>query len=257
MIQDLIQNTAIVLIDFDNLFKKDLSEYQDSEIYVVFKNIVNELISENQLINNVNIRLYGGWYREDVLSPKASMLTSLLARINLFPYIQLSPLKRISGTIEIVTSLFAVNHVWKNTLREKKGASRIRVKSNIMTATCDENAEICPAKILNKFTKSKGKKCSVSGCNLTNQDIFISIEQKMIDTMLSCDFLTFCKEEFVKYILLISDDTDFFPPLALGSSYIVNSEKLVSLSIQNELLFESYKELFSPFNVNIKIKNYE
>ena len=133
----------------------------------------------------------------------------------------------------------------------------MRVNTNILSSTCDNNAEICPAKILNKFTKTKNKRCPVSGCNLTNQDLFVSIEQKMIDTMLSCDLLTYCKEDNVKIILLISDDTDFFPPLVLGSTFNSNNHKKISLAIRNELLLDNYKAILNPFNVEIKIHKYE
>jgi hypothetical protein len=249
--------TAVVLIDFDNLFKKDLSSYNENDFFVVFKNIVNEIVFDIPNINKINIRLYGGWFKENTLSSKASILVNILAQINLFPYIQINPLRRIYGSIEIATSLYGINYIWHNTLREKNGLPRLKVNTNLLTSICEENKNVCPAKILNKFTKSKNRICSVPGCTTKNKNVFISIEQKMVDTMLSCDLISFCNEIDIKYILLFSDDTDFFPPLALGSHIISESDKKITLAIKNALLLDNYKEILEPFNVEIIPHNYE
>ncbi|MFK2205580.1 hypothetical protein ACIXJQ_02080 [Bacteroides fragilis] len=64
-----------------------------------------------------------------------------------------------------------------------------------------------------------------------HSDIFFQREQKMVDTMIACDLLSYCEESSTNCLYLISDDMDHFPALALchkkkgGASYICRNKK--------------------------------
>jgi len=55
-------------------------------------------------------------------------------------------------------------------------------------------------------------KCTGVGCSVSRTDLIYRDEQKIVDTMLACDLLYYFQLEY-NYIMLISSDDDFLPPL--------------------------------------------
>ena len=210
----------IFLIDFDNWFtKRDLNHYTNEEIQFEFTEIINSSIDINTLENSdyVELRLYSGWYQEEVLSQKASILNNNLPQIKLFPIIN-SKNNIIRGRLELVDTLAQVpNYQWRNTLKEKKGISYIRINNDKLNETCAGNRENCPPQILKRITKKKQHECKVDGCNSINEDLFIKTEQKMVDTMIACDLISYSMEEDISKVVIVSDDIDHFPALAVAS----------------------------------------
>jgi len=87
----------------------------------------------------------------------------------------------------------------------------------MVSSICDTNKDRCPIKILEKFSKKRGKLCPVNGCTVTNSTAFTIIEQKMVDTMLSCDILFISDQPQVSSVIIMSDDFDIHPAIALAS----------------------------------------
>lgn len=251
------EKIATILIDFDNLFKKRIHEYLPNEFERTFKNIVGEIIRKDETIEKIIIRLYGGWFTGTELNNKASEILRIITNISVFPYVNLSKMKRVNGSIDLAFSLFSLpDFKWKNTRQEKKGLPNLRINSDALTETCLNNKEHCPIKIMQKFTKKKGKFCSVESCSNRNEDVFISFQQKMVDTMLACDLITFAEKENYSEIILISDDTDFLPSLALSSTKIC-SEQNITMAMKNEFNFENYNSILAQFGVNVKLHEYD
>lgn len=249
-------NIASVLIDFDNLFKKGLQEYLPAEFERVFKNIIRDIVINNENIKIVNIRLYGGWYTHNELNNKASEILKIITNINIFPYINTYKMKRVGGSINLAFSLLSLPEFkWKNTRQEKKGLPNLRINTEALTKKCIENKEHCPVKIMQKFTKKKNKLCSVEGCSNKNENVFISYEQKMIDTMLACDLITISEKPIYTKIVLISNDTDFFPAIALSSLKKELNQEIV-VAINNEYNFDKYNLILSQFGINVKLHDY-
>lgn len=244
--------TIVVIIDFDNYFGSDMSKISSEGLEYSFSELVN-LCEANFLgCEKISIRLYGGWYNEMTLTKQASSLQQLLYNVTVFPKVQNG--KAIQGTIEMVSELYGVpDFTWGYTYKETNGIKNVRIDFSQFDEICDNNRQNCPKFILYKFTKSKEKKCHVEGCNNIHRNIFKGIEQKMVDTLIACDILTIADEDFTQGIIVISDDQDHFPSLALASErqkakQIKNLDNLI-LVIKNENIFEFISDFLTPFKI--------
>ena len=245
-------STVFVLLDFDNFFKKEINQYTIQEFEYLIKEIINDVLSKNQKPNEIRIRLYGGWYKEDIFSTKASVLEQLLSNISIFPIIKGDNI--IKGSIELATSIYYLpEHIWTHTLKEKEGISRLRISSENIPEWCSEHKDECPVFMLNKFTKSKEKKCHHYHCEVMNSNVFTGIEQKMVDTMIACDLVTFSQDEKVLSICLFTDDFDLLPPLALSSALKIgkNPSAGLQLFLTNERMIHLCTEILKPFDIKI------
>lgn len=207
-------STAIILLDFDNVFKQPIDTYSVEQIELDLKDIVRFVISKSEGIERILIRLYGGWYMKSTLTPRASILQQYLANIRIFPYLSIEEKINIKGQIEIATSLFMAPQIqWENTYREKYGISKVRVLKEEFGEQCVSNPGSCPLKILTKFTKKKTKVCQIESCGVVHNDAIRGYEQKMVDTMMVCDLISSFQDDEVKALYLFTNDTDIFPSL--------------------------------------------
>jgi hypothetical protein len=76
-----------------------------------------------------------------------------------------------------------------------------------------EVAQACPAKILQKFTTRPTRSCPVEACPVTAFTAFTTREQKMVDTMMTCDLLDLAHDEDVIGLAVVTADSDLLPPL--------------------------------------------
>lgn len=246
----------VILIDFDNWFtKRDLNLYSAEEIQFEFQEIISSSININELSTNdeVELRLYSGWYQESILSQKASILLKNMPQIRLFPIITTDN-KIIKGNVLIVDTLAQVpNFVWRNTLKEKKGLSYIRIDNDKLNNICSGNRENCPPQILKRISKNKKHECRVEGCNSLNQDLFIKTEQKMVDTMIACDIISYSMEDNISKIVIVSDDIDHFPALAVASQNKLRfkTECVFEILIKNVRSEIAYTHIMKNFSVKI------
>ncbi|WP_290397203.1 hypothetical protein [Bacteroides acidifaciens] len=111
-------NNAVVIIDFDNYFQKDINEYSKEQIESLFLKIIDYISIHNDVMQ-INFRLYGGWYQDDDLTNRASVVFQKISNIDIFPHI-INQNKRIFGDIQIVYNLYGIDYIWHNTYREKK-----------------------------------------------------------------------------------------------------------------------------------------
>jgi len=202
-----------ILIDFDNWIKKPLNQIPDKDLEFLFSTYLLNFIG-NEVYDRIYIRLYGGWYKKNILTSKASELQMKLSQISIFPYINQQKRIIIRGNIEIVnSSLNLPELIWTNTYHERNGIPRLRINVDKTTSVCTENSDKCPIKLLNNFTKHKNKRCSVLGCGNQHNEVFFTREQKMVDTLIACD-LNYCsREKNIYNVQLVSDDIDHFPAL--------------------------------------------
>lgn len=248
-----IHPTGIIIIDFDNLFKQDISDLTPEILEFEFKKFVSFVISENNNLTEIIIRLYGGWYKDEALTNNASSIQQMLASVNVFPFINTSERIKIRGKIELASSLFSMpSLIWKGTYKEKHGVYNMRINRDALSTTCEDNPTLCPPKILNRFTKKKNKICSVEGCSSIHKNIFKAMEQKMVDTMIACDILSCSDEELIQNLIIVSEDTDIFPSLVLGKQKS-RSPQSVSLLIKNERFKNTCEAYLVPFQINVKL----
>ncbi len=244
--------TIAVIIDFDNYFGTDMVNMTSEELEFSFSEIVNLCEKKFSDFDNVLIRLYGGWYRETTLTKQASMLQQLLYNVTVFPKVHVG--KVIQGSIEMVSELHGIpDFTWGYTHKETDGIRPVRIDFSCVDEVCNSNRPTCPKFILNKFSKSKDKVCAVNGCDNIHKNIFKGIEQKMVDTIIACDIISISDDEAIKGLILISDDQDHFPSLALAKErqkykQTRNLDDIV-LCIQNEQKINFISEFLKPFQI--------
>lgn len=244
--------TIAVIIDFDNYFGIDLNKITSEGLQFSFSEIVNLCENKFREFENISIRLYGGWYNEMSLTKQASSLQQLLYHVNVFPKVQNG--KIIHGSIEMVSELYGIpDFRWGHTYKETNGIKHVRIDFDIADELCSNNRSACPKFILYKFTKSKNKMCPVQGCNNIHKNIFKGIEQKMVDTLIACDILSIADDDMIKGLVVISDDQDHFPSLALAveKQKVKQTRNLddIILVIQNDMKHQFIEEFLKPFNI--------
>ena len=118
---------VFVIVDFDNFFPRPIPEIPINKIEFLFKEIVRDIITNVHNVQNIIIRIYGGWYQDDTLTNRASQLLSILKLISdgIFPVV--IEQRKIEGSIDMVFSLFKVAHVWYNTYQERSGLPKLRI----------------------------------------------------------------------------------------------------------------------------------
>jgi uncharacterized LabA/DUF88 family protein len=253
----MIEKTGFILIDFDNFLKKPMDEILETELEFFFSTFIQNLVSESNDYERITIRLYGGWYQDNIITQRAELLQQKLANISIFPFINISEKKIIRGSIELADSLLALPEItWENTYQEKRGIPAFRVDSDRLSITCNSNKETCPIYILKSFTKKKNKLCKNAGCTNVHEDVFFQRGQKMIDTMIACDLQYCSMVSNVVKVLLISSDTDLIPAIVY-SSFINNSKPkfILGFDEQKDIAISRYKLIFP--NYNIKTIEYE
>src|SRR5258705_4233414 len=100
-----MHKVIFILIDFDNVFKKALSDYSLEEFELVIKDVIRDVLSLNNSPSEIKIRFYGGWFKEDILTSRGSVLKQIISSIQIFPIIKGDQL--IRGSIELATSIYS------------------------------------------------------------------------------------------------------------------------------------------------------
>jgi len=162
-----------------------------------------------------SLRVYGGWYEGSSMTPLAQRVDAELQRE--FPDVIQCRTKdgnpiRIKTTGEIACSLIQKPETHLiDTVRTKGAPSNLRITS-AKSYPCVENP--CGLNHLHKFFKKR--KCPILGCGIKINDVVERREQKIVDTLLTCDIVYASHAEY-DTIILISSDDDFLPSLITAS----------------------------------------
>lgn len=200
-------NVAI-LVDYDNLM---LDQKAAGLVDVATRVLMQLPPLAAQERGACEMRLYGGWY-EGASMTKLAQDLSVAMQVD-FPTIVRVPNQPGGSTpINVNASLaVALNedpaHLLFNTFRKKGRPNNIRVQ-NPQEAGCAKND--CALMIIKKLLKNG--KCPAASCTATSNNLIYRNEQKLVDTMLACDLLH-AQMQNLDYIVLVSDDDDFIPPV--------------------------------------------
>lgn len=239
---------VVVLVDFDNFLGRDMNKLNPEMMELAFSQIVSLCETNFDEFNAIEIRLYGGWYEETSLTKQASAVQQYLHDVQVFP--KVTPNRIINGSIELAATLHEIpGFVWGHTYKESNGVARIRINHEVVDDLCNENRNYCPKFILYKFTQKKDKSCAVDGCLNLHKDVFKGAQQKMVDTLMACDIISVSEDDRVKGILVVSDDQDHFPSLALAATKKKPNIESIVLGIKNNQNMEFISDFLSPFNV--------
>ncbi|NNS07076.1 NYN domain-containing protein [Erwinia sp. JH02] len=197
-----------VCIDYDNLSLLQ----KNAGIFDVVQRIFTQssyLFDENA--GECEIRLYGGWYEGDTLSIVSQQVSVSIQRE--FPAVmrvltEAGQVAVIKVTAELAVSLLEEpGHHLFNTYRRKGRPSNIRVETP-SSVGCNSND--CPLPLVKKVLQ-KGR-CPALGCVSQSNSIVYRHEQKLVDTMLTCD-LIYLSGQNNDYLFIVSADDDFLPPI--------------------------------------------
>ena len=195
-------------IDYDNL----LDRHKSSGILdVVTKALFQTPLSSQNVRGTCDIRIYGGWYEGLTMTGRAQELTGNIG--DEFPTIIRVATKSGEVLALETTAALAVatmeepGHHLFGTYREKGKPRNIRVKTPAAVGCTDPSCLLPMTKKLLEFGS-----CSVPSCAVTSNDLVYRQEQKIVDTMLTCD-MVYAPTQDYQHLVLISGDEDFVPPL--------------------------------------------
>lgn len=205
------ERRLVVLIDFDNLVAPKDGLEPSYVRHLLVQCLRKARICAGE-VQRIDVRLYGGWLSADgLLSQRGSGVAAVLPEVDPFPLVVDGRLLR--GSIELVTSLVSAPHTHFNETHRRRGSiPRIQVSGSPHPNGCGDETEVCPARILAKFTRRANSVCPAAGCALTARMAFVASEQKMVDTMIACDLLEL-SARVDNAVCLVSGDSDFVPPL--------------------------------------------
>lgn len=192
-----------ILVDFDNL---DISNISDTQS--ILNHIVCRTYEECKTLNKihpsvVNIRLYGGWYEENLLTRNAQTLSAHLQ--GNFPDVN----DKLNCTINVELSRSLASRPSSDllyTYRKREGLSRIHICKNVDIC--------CPsAKAGIKFFKKIKKNKACPHCNKVSSELIWISEQKLVDVMLAMDITYFAMFEKDAILVVVSSDDDFIPAI--------------------------------------------
>lgn len=251
-----MEDKAVVILDYNNIFTQDNDA---SDVQFLLTVIIDEIKNKYNSVRNIVIRAYGGWYNQNGLTNKGSMIQQKLGVIatSLFPVPCGNSI--IRGTLELAEQMYGVEGIWNNTYREKEGLPRLIINKNIIDRTeCekDESRDNCPINILKRFSKrnnerTKPKICHIPNCK-NSSNVFNQLGQKMVDSIMVCDILTYGEDGTTRVIYVITNDVDLFPAVVLCSKKNENVDLIIK--IENDRQLVEYTNYLHMFNPNIKIE---
>lgn len=202
-----LDTRCVLFIDYDNLL---LSQKNAGILDVVTKALIQIPFGGITARAKCEVRVYGGWYEGATMTHLAQDVTVEIQRD--FPAIIRLPMGGrqwvVSVNAELAVALIQEpGHHLFNTYRRKGKPANVRVEEPTVVGCTDPN---CLLPMMKKLLR-KGN-CPKPGCGVALGNLIYRHEQKIVDTMLSCD-LIYAADSGADHIALVSGDDDFLPPL--------------------------------------------
>lgn len=200
--------TFAVFIDYDNLSQ---SQKTAGIVDVLTKALLQVSLQDVSARARCDIRVYGGWYEGSLMTRLAQDVSIEIQRE--FPKIIRLPVAgggpvMVSANAELAVALLQepAHHLF-NTYRRKGKPANVRVEGQTNVGCTDST---CVLPLMKKLLKNGN--CPKAGCGVAVGNLVYRHEQKIVDTMLSCDLIHAASFPEVR-IILVSGDDDFLPPL--------------------------------------------
>jgi hypothetical protein len=233
--------SAAVLIDFDNFYPDaDIATGSDWLTHELNK-IITVVLAVDRDVEFIDIRLYGGWLDNGLLTRHASELQAALGASPIFPLAHPYKSTVLRGEVALVTRLAGLPSVqWAHTRRVAVGLPQIRLAAGPLPNECVGSLETCPLRAVHRFTKRRERSCHVPTCAVRNEDAFKVVQQKMVDSMICCDVIFFATSATpAPHILLLSDDLDVVPAAAVAATQTKSAIHLVRSHAGRENLYDA------------------
>lgn len=241
-----------IIVDFDNIFPHSINQYSVEDIQRVLSFTIDSIRQKTPEIDRFIVRLYGGWFENNNLTPRASSISSMLPTLNSFFPILIQPKTIIYGNIELATQLYGHEYVWYNTYKEHAGLPKLRIDHSVLGSKCNSNPNTCPVKILKKFVDSKNRVCNMDGCTTIHSSVFFQRTQKYVDTMIACDIISMGTDDDFVGIYVLSDDVDHFPAFAVTHD-LNKTEAKLGVFMTNTQNLDQYSSLLAPFEIDVTL----
>lgn len=240
---------SVILIDYANVFFND--KVSASNLQYRVKQFVEECLASYPDTNQIDVRLYGGWKTDSTFTQQADAVRGYLDSLNseLFPCVYNN--HKVYGSVIVVTSQYNLEIEWQNTMREKHARHFLKVLVD-QHEVCEADPSQCPLHLVANATRGEKVNCPIQGCGEINIHQLVRMEQKMVDSMMTCDILEYVHDSDYRLIEVVSDDVDLHPALALaGSRYSEKNHVSLLLMVRNARNCEQYHSLLNPFHVKI------
>ncbi|MCC5848041.1 MAG: NYN domain-containing protein [Verrucomicrobia bacterium] len=198
----------VIFIDYDNLLERHKSS---GILDVATTALLQTSLSPMSLRGTCHIRIYGGWYEGPTMTQRAQDLAVAIAKD--FPAIIRLPCEgnkilSLATNAELAVAMMEEpDHLLFGTYRKKGKPGNLRVQTPTAVG-CTDSA--CSLKVAKKLLKTG--KCPVAGCLVMDDDLVYRHEQKIVDTMLTCDMIYAPTQDY-QHLILVSGDDDFLPPV--------------------------------------------
>jgi uncharacterized LabA/DUF88 family protein len=227
-----------IFVDYDNLTE----ELKSKGLLDLVRKILFEL-EHDRLLKRVkcNIRVYGGWYEGANLTNLAEKI--VLETLRDFP--KTTCIDGISLLIEAEVAFSLIEepaHHLFNTYRRKAKPNNIRIKSQEFVGCSETNCLIPQIKKLFKTGK-----CPKSGCTIDTRLLYRN-EQKIVDTMLTCD-IVYSSQLGPNLVVLVSSDDDFLPPIRSISLRGIRTLRCHTKANEQRCMIESHDSLFKEMEI--------
>lgn len=202
---------ATILLDVYNFL--DLAV--QTEIVTSLEDLIKQAASVD--IDYVDLRLYGGWFEDGLLTVHASKLVADIVGIR-FPMQHPKGHRLLRGRIGLATGPAALSgRQYGGTLTSRSGLKAIRLMDDKQPDGC-ASEENCAVRALKRLTKRSTSRCPTALCEVQNKDAFRHKEQKMVDTMMAIDTLHLAASFPQQRVIVASDDVDLVPALEVAAN---------------------------------------
>lgn len=208
--------SGALLVDFDNLNDRRGTADVAIQVQTYLHRAIQRFVDEAN-IDELHVRLYGGWRESGVTSRRASEVSAALGAASLLPAPHPTRTGVLRGTVDLATSLISHPTVhWPDTYAAVPGTQRVRLATTPHPAGCASPNGNCMARNVMRFTRGTRSNCPVDGCQVTAESAFIEMRQKMVDTLLACDAVDYAHE--VDALGIVTCDLDVVPAVARATS---------------------------------------
>ena len=199
--------SVLVLIDFYNL-PAELTRRGVEQLWNKLRASIGAEVDDCE--TDITLRLYGGWYDERGLSRDGDRIARDLGRS--FPILSRHPLGLQRVHCEMASSLYLKpDRIFQATVRTRRGLKHaIKMEGTFDCAYPD----LCSIPSVMHWIDGR---CPEAKCYVDSRMAFRRREQKLVDTLLCCDLISFALESTASPIFVVSEDDDFIPALLMAT----------------------------------------
>ncbi len=242
------EGSTVMLVDFDNFFPHARDGNVASWAPHTLNRLITQVLAISPSVSQLDLRLYGGWLQDGVLTNFASGLQSIVAAAPFFPVRHPNGYGILRGAVTLVTRVISLPAVeWGDTLHARGGLPRLRLSETPLPNACAGDLTSCPLRVVYKFAKGRSRTCLVAGCAVTSDAAFSTVEQKMVDTLITCDLMTLALRGPGQEVILCSDDIDFVPALGVATTL---GEAQITRLVTNTATNPFYASVLDSVGVN-------